>query len=109
MGAVALVDPPGLGVNAEAARSLGFESYSARNGSGARPASPLSEAGIRSTTRTPATLAGGCGPCWSGALHAANTATATAMRLACMTHALLAPIVMGNIRLIVRARSARRG
>src|ERR1051325_7490343 len=33
MAPVALVAPPGLGVNAEAARSLGFESYSARNGS----------------------------------------------------------------------------
>src|ERR1051326_7327228 len=95
MGAVALVDPPGLGVNAEAARSLGFESYRARNGSASCHVSPLSDAGIRSTTRTPATLAGGCGPCWSCALQAANTATATAMRQDCMTHALLALVVTG--------------
>src|ERR1043166_3327783 len=103
MGAVALVDPPGLGVNAEAARSLGFGSYRASSGSASCHVSPLGDAGIRSTTRTPATLAGGCGPCWSCALQAANTATAMAVRLGCMTHALLALVVTG----IYVASSAR--
>src|SRR2546421_243303 len=65
MGAVALVDPPGFGVKADAAMSLGFESYSARNGSASCQVSPLREIGIKSTTRTPASLAGGCGTCWS--------------------------------------------
>src|SRR2546422_11379341 len=41
IGAVPLVDPPGLGVKAEAARSFGFDADSARNGSAARPGSPL--------------------------------------------------------------------
>src|SRR5690348_3002618 len=59
MGAVALFGPPGLGVKAEAAMSCGFESYSARNGSASCPVSPLSEAGIKSTTRAPATWPGG--------------------------------------------------
>src|SRR5256885_12383613 len=62
MGAVALVDPPGFGVKADAAMSLGFESYSARNGSASCQVSPLSDSGTKSTTRTPASLAGGCGP-----------------------------------------------
>src|SRR4029077_5490318 len=47
MGAVALVDPPGLGVKAEAAMSLGFESYSARNGSASCQVLALSGAGGR--------------------------------------------------------------
>ncbi len=63
MGAVALVDPPGFGVKADAAMSLGFESYSARNGSASCQVSPLSDSGTKSTTRTPASLAGGCGSC----------------------------------------------
>src|SRR5690242_7626079 len=61
MGAVALIEPPGLGVKAEAAMSLGFESYSARNGSASCQVSPLSDSGIKSTTRTPDSLAGGWG------------------------------------------------
>src|SRR5438874_11006615 len=64
MGAVALADPPGLGVKAEAAMSFGFEAYSARNGSASCQVSPLNERGIKSTTRTPASLAGGI--CRSG-------------------------------------------
>src|SRR6266567_6098958 len=63
MGAVALVDPPGFGVKADAAMSLGFESYSARNGSASCQVSPLSDSGTKSTTRTPASLPGGCGTC----------------------------------------------
>src|SRR5207249_10948735 len=65
MGAVALVDPPGFGVKADAAISLGFESYSARNGSASCQISPLSDNGTKSTTRTPASLPGGCGTCCS--------------------------------------------
>src|SRR5205823_3834743 len=61
IGAVALAEPPGLGVKAEAAKSFGFEAYSARNGSASCQVSPLSETGIKSTTRTPGGLAGGCG------------------------------------------------
>src|SRR5205809_4595448 len=63
IGAVALAEPPGLGVKAEAAMSFGFEPYSARNGSASCQVSPLSETGIKSTTRTPGGLAGGCGTC----------------------------------------------
>src|ERR1041385_6848430 len=59
IGGVALGDPPGLGVKAEAAMSCALEAYSARNGSASCQVSPLSDAGIRSTTRTPATLTGG--------------------------------------------------
>src|SRR2546429_4987065 len=65
MGAVALVDPPGFGVNADAAMSLGLESYSARNGSASCQVSPLSDSGTKSTTRTPASLVPGV--CWTGA------------------------------------------
>src|SRR5438874_1208813 len=65
MGAVALVDPPGFGVKADAAISLGLESYSARNGSASCQVSPLSDSGTKSTTRTPASLPGGCGTCCS--------------------------------------------
>src|SRR2546430_8426150 len=61
MGAVALADPPGLGVKAEAAMSFGFEAYSAKNGSASCQVSPLSETGIKSTIRTPVGLPGGCG------------------------------------------------
>src|SRR5207247_5657547 len=75
MGAVALSEPPGLGVKAEAAMSFGFEAYSARNGSASCQVSPLSERGIKSTTRTPAGLAGGI--CWTGASQATPRATAT--------------------------------
>src|SRR5205807_492304 len=84
MGAVALVDPPGLGVKAEAAMSLGFESYRARNGSASCHVSPLSEAGIRSTTRTLGSLDGGCDTCRSGSLQATNGASATAITRARM-------------------------
>src|SRR3989442_3247790 len=87
MGAVALVDPPGLGVKAEAARSFGFDAYSARNGSASCQVSPLSETGIKSTTLTPASLAGGCGTSRSDPLQAANRATPTAITLARMNHA----------------------
>src|SRR5207249_7905355 len=59
IGAVPLADPPRLGVKAEAAMSCALEAYSARNGSASCHVSPLSDSGITSTTRTPATLAGG--------------------------------------------------
>src|SRR2546430_13714444 len=61
IGAVALADPPGLGVKADAARSCGLEAYSARNGSASCHVSPESETGIRSTTRTFPVLPGGTG------------------------------------------------
>src|SRR4029077_764532 len=64
IGAVALVDPPGLGVKAEAAISCALDAYRARNGSASCQVSPLSDAGSRSPTRTPPTLAG-C-PCRVG-------------------------------------------
>src|SRR2546421_10143197 len=86
MGAVGLADPPGLGVKAEAARSFGFEAYSARNGSASCHVSPLSETGIKSTTRTPPSLAGGCGTSRSDPLQATNRAAPTAITLARMTH-----------------------
>src|SRR3989442_4589370 len=79
VGGVALADPPGLGVRAEAAMSFGLEAYSARNGSASCQVSPESETGIRSTTRTPAGLAGGCGTSRSAPLQATNRATATAI------------------------------
>src|SRR6266571_9035748 len=84
MGAVALVDPPGLGVKAEAARSFGFEAYRARNGSASCQVSPLSEIGIKSTTRTHAGLAGGI--CWTGASQATPRATATTITPVRMTY-----------------------
>src|SRR5438105_2639303 len=83
MGAVVLLDPPGLGVNAEAAMSFGSEAYNARNGSASCQVSPLSEAGIRSTTRTPASLAGV--PSRFGVSQATHRATATTMTLARIT------------------------
>src|SRR5213592_437300 len=79
IGAVALADPPGLGVKADAARSCGLEAYSARNGSASCHVSPESETGIRSTTRMPASLPGGA--CWSGWAQAAYRAAATANTL----------------------------
>src|SRR5919198_313177 len=75
IGAVALAEPPGLGVKADAASSLGLESYSARNGSASCHVSPLSEAGIKSTTRAPTTLPGGCDPGSFPWLQAASMAT----------------------------------
>src|SRR3989442_1123210 len=81
MGAVALAEPPGFGVKAEAAMRRGFEAYSARNGSASCQVSPLSETGIKSTTRAPASLAGGFGTC-SDALQAIHRATPTAITLA---------------------------
>src|SRR6266853_5041732 len=83
MGAVALAEPPGFGVKAEAAMRRGFEAYSARNGSASCQVSPLSEAGIKSATRTPASLAGGT--CRSEPVQEANRATPTAIILARMT------------------------
>src|SRR2546428_10963078 len=79
MGAVALVDPPGLGVKAEAAMSLGFESYRARNGSASCHVSPLSEAGVKATTRAPRSFAGGCDTRPSGSLQATSRGRATAI------------------------------
>src|SRR6267143_4717561 len=96
MGAVALVDPPGLGVNAEAAMSFGFDPYSARNGSASCQLSPLSDAGIRSTTRTPVSLAGGCFT--TGCSQAANSATATAINPARMTWKLLLDARICSVR-----------
>src|SRR5438876_7528967 len=84
MGAVALAEPPGLGVKAEAAMRRGFEAYSARNGSASCQVSPLSETGIKSTTCAPATLAGGFGN--SGPLQAIHRATPAAITLARIVH-----------------------
>src|SRR5436853_3291955 len=86
MGAVALAEPPGFGVKAEAARSGGFEAYRARNGSASCQVSPLSETGIKSTTRAPASLAGGFGTSCSDALQATHRATPTAITLARIAH-----------------------
>src|SRR5437879_11083815 len=85
MGAVALAEPRGFGVKAEAAMRRGFEGYSARNGSASCQVSPLSETGIKSTTCAPATLAGGFGN--SGPLQAIHRATPTAITLARIAHA----------------------
>src|SRR2546421_3789189 len=84
MGAVALAEPPGFGVKAEAAMRRGFEAYSARNGSASCQVSPLSETGIKSTTRAPATLAGGFGN--SDPLQAIHRVTPTAITLARIAH-----------------------
>src|SRR5436309_14245665 len=87
MGAVALAEPPGFGVKAEAAMRRGFEAYSARNGSASCQLSPLSETGIKSTTRTPASLAGGFGTSRSDPLQATHRATPTVITLARIAHA----------------------
>src|SRR2546423_13712216 len=71
MGAVALVDPPGFGVKADAAMRLGFASYSARNRSARCQASPAQGRGLKSTTRTPASPAGGLGTGWARSLTGA--------------------------------------
>src|SRR5690242_4768375 len=81
IGALALADPPGLGVKAEAAMSWALEAYSARNGSASCQVSPLSDAGMRSMTRTPATLAGGaCRVAPPQAAHRATVATIILVR-----------------------------
>src|SRR5213593_2924414 len=87
MGAVALAEPPGFGVKAEAAMRRGFEAYSARNGSASCQVSPLNERGIKSTTRTPTGLAGGFGTSRSDPLQATHRATPTAITLARIAHA----------------------
>src|SRR5438309_3548239 len=87
MAAVALAKPPGLGVKAEAAMRRGFEAYSARNGSASCQVSPLSETGIKSTTRAPARLAGGFGTSRSDPLQATHRATPTVITLARIAHA----------------------
>src|SRR2546427_4822804 len=87
MGAVALAEPPGFGVKAEAAMRRGFEAYSARNGSASCQVSPLNERGIKSTTRTPTSLAGGFGTSRSDPLQATHRATPTAITLPRMAHA----------------------
>src|SRR5437879_10586585 len=84
MGAVALAEPPGFGVKAEAAMRRGFEAYSARNGPASCQGSPLSETGIKSTTCAPATLAGRFGN--PGPLQAIHRATSTAITLARIAH-----------------------
>src|SRR6266550_7524777 len=82
IGAVPLADPPGLGVKAEAAMSCALETYSARNGSASCHVSPLSDTGITSTTRTPATLAGGgCRVAPSQAAYRATVAAITLVRM----------------------------
>src|SRR3989441_6757904 len=86
MGAVALAEPPGFGVKAEAAMRRGFEAYSARNGSASCQVSPLSETGIKSTTRAPASLADGFGTSRSDPLQAIHRATPTAITLARIAH-----------------------
>src|SRR2546421_548931 len=85
MGAVALAEPPGFGVKAEAAMSFGFEAYSARNGSASCQGSPLSGTGVKSTTRTPASLP--VGPWPIGRSQATHNPTAAAITPARMTHA----------------------
>src|SRR2546423_2615385 len=85
MGAVALAEPPGFGVKAEAAMRRGFAAYSARNGSASCQLSPLSETGIKSTTRTPAS--GGFGTSRSDPLQATHRATPTVITLARIAHA----------------------
>src|SRR5437660_12041710 len=85
MGAVALAEPPGFGVKAEAAMRRGFEAYSARNGSASCQLSPLSETGIKSTTRTPAS--GDFGTSRSDPLQATHRATPTVITLARIAHA----------------------
>src|SRR6266550_141953 len=77
--------PPGFGVKAEAAMRRGFEAYSARNGSASCQLSPLSETGIKSTTRTPAS--GGFGTSRSDPLQATHRATPTVITLARIAHA----------------------
>src|SRR5256885_6932698 len=78
-GAVALVDPPGFGVKAEAAMSFGFEAYTARNGSASCQVSPLNERGIKSTTRTPPGLPGGRGTSRSAPWQATHRAAPMAI------------------------------
>src|SRR5256886_14837873 len=85
MGAVALAEPPGFGVKAEAAMRRGFEAYSARNGSAACQLSPLRETGIKSTTRYPAS--GGFGTSRSDPLQATHRASPTVITLARIAHA----------------------
>src|SRR6266705_5186545 len=87
MGAVALAEPPGFGVKAEAAMIRGFEAYSARNGSASCQVSPLNERGIKSTTHPPASLAGGFGTSRSDPLQATHRATPTVITLARIAHA----------------------
>src|SRR5438552_18284290 len=50
MGAVALADPPGFGVKAEAAMRPGFEAYSPRNGRARCHVFPVGVAGVTSPT-----------------------------------------------------------
>src|SRR6266542_4373128 len=107
MGAVPLADPPGLGVNADAAMSCGFEAYSARKGSASCQVSPPSEGGIKSTTRTPASLAGGRGISRSGPLQATPRATATTIALGRATHGFPGPMV--RLRCDAEAVRSRRG
>src|SRR5436309_1695024 len=59
IGAVVLAGPPGFGVKAEAARMLGLDANVVRKGSASCHVSPLSDAGIMSTTRTPGRGGGG--------------------------------------------------
>src|SRR3989442_2355456 len=61
IGAVVLAGPPGFGVKAEAARMLGLDAKTVRKGSASCHVSPLSDAGIMSTTRTPGGGGGGGG------------------------------------------------
>src|SRR6266516_5796853 len=61
IGAVVLAGPPGFGVKAEAARMLGLDANVVRKGSASCHVSPLSDAGIMSTTRTPGGGGGGGG------------------------------------------------
>src|SRR5216110_3186603 len=59
-----------------------FMAYSARNGSASCHVSPLSDTGITSTTRTPATLAGGgCRVAPSQAAYRATVAAITLVRM----------------------------
>src|SRR5438309_2134604 len=74
-------------LKAEAAMRRGFEAYRARNGSASCQLSPLSETGIKSTTRTPASLAGGFGTSRSDPLQATHRATPTVSILARIAHA----------------------
>src|SRR5216117_637828 len=82
---VVLAGPPGFGVKAEAARMLGLDAKVVRNGSASCHVSPLSEAGIMSTTRTPGGGGGGGGEAppsggFGGRRQAATTKATAARR-----------------------------
>src|SRR5439155_26396179 len=90
IGAVVLAGPPGFGVKAEAARMLGLDANVVRKGSASCHVSPLSDAGIMSTTRTPGggggggegAPSGGFGGRWQAATTQATAARRVVARMA---------------------------